>query len=359
MTFKEFIVENKDSFALNYNQLGCCDIEPITVKLKDTKPVYQAPFKRKNEIERELLKKHIKKLEEAKIIRRSRSSYSAPAFFVYRNKVERMVISFKGLNLKTEKEAEPMPRVDVQCHELEKSRFYSRLDFKACFLQLKVQEDNIHLFAFSTGDEHWEFLRLPFGWIIGPAFLMRVMRKLFGHLEFVSIYMDDITIHSKTLAEHIEHIKIVFKILKEANLKLNPEKCEWLQTRVKILGHIVSFNKIEMDETKVKAINEIPYCKNVKEVQSFLGLAGYYRTFIKEFAEIAHPLYVLTRKNVVFIFTKDCQEAMDKLKSKLTSFPILCQPNFKLKFIVYTDAYQALQWASFLVRLDQMVKKEL
>lgn len=109
-------------------------------------------------------------------------------------------------------------------------------------------------------------------------------------------------------------------------------------TEIKILGHKVSHNKIQMDESKVEAIQSIPYCKTMKDVQSFLGVTVYYRSYIKDYATIEHPLYVLTRKKTTFKFTDECKIAMDNLKQCLISFPILRQPDFNKEFILYTDA---------------------
>ncbi len=150
--------------------------------------------------------------------------------------------------------------------------------------------------AFTTPDGHYEFLRLPFGLKNAPAEFSRIMYQILGDLNYVEIYLDDITIHSQNFEKHLIHISEVFRRLKEAKLKINRNKCEWFSSSIKLLGHIVSDKGIAMDQAKVKAIVEMPYSKNVKQVQQFLGMCGYYRKFLKDFAKLAAPLHNLLKK---------------------------------------------------------------
>ena len=179
---------------------------------------------------------------------------------------------------------------------------------------------------------------MPFGLKNAPAEFSRLMYMVLGELDFVEIYLDDITIHSINFEEHIKHIEIVMKKLDLANLKINLDKCSWCMDEVKILGHMVTHNKIKMDPNKISAISELNEPRNVKQIQQFLGLANYYRRFVKDFSKIASPLFNLLKKDVPFVFNKDCEEAFSILKASLTSSPVLRPPDLNKKFILYTDA---------------------
>jgi hypothetical protein len=176
---------------------------------------------------------------------------------------------------------------------------------------------------------------MPMGLTNAPLVFSRIMNQILGDLEFVVVYIDDLCIFSKTAEEHIEHIKIVMKKLKEANIKLNPDKCKWFATKIKLLGHTISKDGIEMDPTKIESIKMRKELTNAKEVQRFLGLCNYYRKFIKHFAEITSPLYALIRNDTIWDWNEQCQSAFDKLKAELTSEPILRQPDLKQIFLLY------------------------
>ena len=159
-----------------------------------------------------------------------------------------------------------------------------------------------------------------------------------GNLNFVEIYLDDITIHSKTLEEHVEHILEVLQRLKEANLRLNAEKCTWCAKEIKILGHIVKNNSVSMDPAKIESIKTWNNPKTVKQLQQFLGLCNYYKRFVENFSKIAAPLFKLLKKDNKFDWDDSCQSAFDELKRKLVSYPILRQPDWSKPFLLYTDA---------------------
>lgn len=155
-----------------------------------------------------------------------------------------------------------------------------------------MDESSIQKTAFSTQDGHFEFLRLPFGLKNAPADFSKMMHSTLGDLDFVKVYLDDITIHSKSFEEHLKHVEIVLKRLSDVRLKINHEKCVWCASEVTILGHVVSFNKIKMDPRKTLVLKNWTPPRTVKQVQQFLGLANYYRRFIKDFSKVAAPLLI-------------------------------------------------------------------
>jgi len=153
------------------------------------------------------------------------------------------------------------------------------------------------------------------------------MNELLGHLPFCQVYLDDIVIHSNTIESHIKHIRAVAKILEGAKLKINPEKCTWLATKIKFLGHIMSGDQISMDMDKSNEIMKRAPPRNVKEVQKFLGSCNFYRKFITDFAKITQPLTTLLKSDVKFDMNAERLEAFNTLKKlkKLASYLILRQ----------------------------------
>ncbi|CAF1063173.1 unnamed protein product [Brachionus calyciflorus] len=165
------------------------------------------------------------------------------------------------------------------------------------------------------------------------------MKEVLGELiEFVESFIDDITVHSKTFEEHIEHIKIVLDRLRKAKLKLNSEKCVWCARSVKILGHKVSENEIKMDLSKIEAIKNHLAPKNIKQLQSFLGLCNYYRRFAEKFSYIAQPLFIVLAKDAKYRWSEECEKAFNELKNALTSYPVLRIIDKKKPLKAYTDA---------------------
>jgi hypothetical protein len=158
-------------------------------------------------------------------------------------------------------------------------------------------------------DGHYEFVRTPFGLRNAPSQFCRVMQILLGQYKFVSVYLDDITIHSKTFSEHIDHIKTVLTVLRRAKLMLNKKKCAWLALSIKLLGHIVSGGTVKMEPAKIKAILERQPPTNQNQVQEFLGLPYYYRHYIQDYAHITYPANNLLKKHVKFNCDAECNIA--------------------------------------------------
>ncbi|CAF1073837.1 unnamed protein product, partial [Brachionus calyciflorus] len=233
----------------------------------------------------------------------------------------------------------PIPDPRDIFDRLRDSSWFTLFDLKFGYYQIEMDENSIDKTAFSTPDGHYEFLVTPFGYKNAPVDFSRIMKEILGDLiKFVESFIDNITVHSKTFEEHIEHIKIVLSCLSEAKLKLNPEKCVWFARSVNILGHIVSKNEIMMDPSKIDAIKNRLAPRTVKQLQSFIGLCNFYRRFVLMFSYIAQPIFTLLNKDNKFIWTAECKEIFIELKNALTSYPILriVDPNRPLK--AYTDA---------------------
>ena len=156
--------------------------------------------------------------------------------------------------------------------------------------------------------------------------------------RFVLIYIDDIIIFSKSIEEHLTHLEEVFRRLREANVKLNPKKCSFVKQKVEYLGHVVTPDGVMPNPEKVRVVRDFPVPKNLKELRTFMGLANYYRRFVKGFAYIANPLNALTKKGSMFEWREACADAFDKLERALISAPILAYPDFINKFLLFVDA---------------------
>ena len=324
--------------AKSIMELGKCKIFKHKIRTIDEEPIY-IPAYRKSQAEQEEINRQVNEMFRAGIIRRSKSPWSSPIILVPKpNNTKRLCIDFRRLNKKTIQQTWPIPRILDILDRLNGSRYFTALDLKSGFWQVEMDEESIPKTAFSCRNSHWEFVRLPFGLKNAPFEFSRIMFMVLGDLDFVEVYLDDITIHSKTFEDHMKHIETVMNKLDAANLKINLEKCSWCAEEITILGHVVSFNKIMMDPRKIEVVKEWKTPKNVKQVQQFLGLANYYRRHVLNFSKHAAPLYNLLKKETLFIFGPECEKAFEEIKGLLTSNPVLRPPDFKREFFLYTDA---------------------
>lgn len=194
--------------------------------------------------------------------------------------------------------------------------------------------------AFATYSGLYEFKKMPFGLVNAPATFQRLMEVVLSELarEGCLIYLDDVLVMGKMMGEHNENLKQVLDRHRAAGLRLKPKKCCFAQQEVQYLGHIVSSDGIMTDPKKLQAAREFPQPSSVKEVCSFIGLASYYRKFIPNVSRVAGPLHALTKKDVAFVWTPECQSVFEELKQLLTTAPLLVYPKFDQPFILETDA---------------------
>ncbi|KAL4388250.1 hypothetical protein GQ457_09G016270 [Hibiscus cannabinus] len=205
---------------------------------------------------------------------------------------------------------------------------------------MRVKEADVPKTAFRTRYGHFEFLVMPFGLTNAPAAFMDLMNRVFKPYldKFVVVFIDGILIYSRNKDEHAEHLRIVLQILRERQLFAKFSKCEFWLSKVSFLGHVISAEGIKVDPKKIQTVIDWRPPKNVGEVRSFLGLAGYYRRFVKGFSTIALPLTKLLRKDQLFNWSENQQRSFDQLKQALTHAPVLVQPESGKEFTVYSDA---------------------
>ncbi|KAM9757963.1 uncharacterized protein ACNS7B_005082 [Menidia menidia] len=283
------------------------------------------------------------------VITESSSPWAAPIVMVKKKDGSwRFCVDYRKLNSVTHKDAFPLPRIEETLTSLSKAEWFSTLDLASGYWQVEVDPKDREKTAFTTPVGLFEFQRMPFELCNAPATFQRLMQQcLSGQIaESLLVYLDDIIVYSPNFDAHLQHLEDVFTCLWKHGLKLRPDKCKLFQREVRFLGHVVNQRGVMPDPDKVAAVTEWAAPKSIKEVRAFLGLAGYYRRFIKGFAKIARPLNSLltgipTDKKhgtKLIDWTSECQTAFDKLKEALTQAPILAYADYTQPFSLYTDA---------------------
>ena len=287
------------------------------------------------------LKRQLEELLEKGYIRPSFSPWGSPVLFVRKKDGSlRLCIDYRKLNQVTIKNRYPLPRIDDLFDQLQSARVFSKIDLRSGYYQLRIRDSDIERTAFRTRYGHFEFLVMPFGLTNAPAAFMDLMHRVFHQFldRFVVVFVDDILVYSASEEEHAEHLRIVLQTLREHQLYAKLSKCEfWLQ-QVHFLGHVISGEGVLVDPAKVEAVLQWESPRSVSEIRSFLGLAGYYRRFVRDFSQVAAPLTRLTRKGVPFEWSEQCEQSFIELKRLLTSAPVLALPSGEEGFEVCTDA---------------------
>ncbi|KAL0313697.1 UNVERIFIED_CONTAM: Retrovirus-related Pol polyprotein from transposon, partial [Sesamum calycinum] len=244
------------------------------------------------------------------------------------------------LNRITIKNKYSLPRIDDLLDQLKGATVFSKIDLRSGYWQLRIEEGSIPKTTFRTRYGHYEFVVMPFGLTNAPAPFMSLTNKTLQSFldQFVIVFIDDILIFFGSREEHEQYLRTVLQILRENQLYAKFNKCEFWIEEIAFLGHVVSKEGVQPYPAKVKAITEWEPPKNVLEVRSFLGLAGYYRRFVKDFSVVAKPLTNLLKKNAPFNWNDKCAQSFEELKKRLTSAPILALPSGDGGYVVYTDA---------------------
>ena len=274
-------------------------------------------------------------------IQPSKSPYGAPILFIKKKDgTLRMCIDYRALNKVTVKNRYPLPRIDEMFDRFNDKKFFSKIDLRAGYHQIRIAPEDVPKTAFRTRYGHYEFLVLPFGLTNAPATFQTLMHDIFQPLldKCVLVYIDDILIYSETLEKHLDQLRQVFEILRQHKLYGKIEKCEFLKPEVEYLGHRISTEGIKADPKKLEAIKDWPAPTNVPQLRSFLGLAGYYRRFVPNYSAIAQPLTDLLHKDKSYTWSPECEQALQELKRLLTEAPVLRSPDPDLKFTITTDA---------------------
>jgi transposase InsO family protein len=332
--------EFRDIFAKNPKRPGRTNQVRHEIDTGSNRPINVAPY-RLGPVEKQKVAEEIKVMQENDIIRPSRSPWAAPVVLVTKKDgTIRFCVDYRKINAITKKDVYPLPRIDEALDAMHGATLFSTLDLASGYWQVEMDPQDREKTAFISDQGLFEFNVMPFGLCNAPATFQRLMDAVLAGLKWTTclVYLDDIIIFSKTFPEHLERLRGVFERIREAKLELKATKCHFARRDIAYLGHVVSEKGIAPDPAKVRAVQDFPTPTTVKDLRSFLGLTSYYRRFVKNYAKISYPLYRLLEKNASFDWSVECQTAFAKLKTALTTKPILHTPDFTKTFKLQTDA---------------------
>lgn len=332
--------------------LGRTSLIEHSIDTGNAKPVHLPPY-RTSPAKKRLIEDQIGKMLNDGIIEPATGPWAAPVVIVQKPCGEpRFCVDYRGLNQLTVKDSYPLPRVDESLDFLSRGKFLTTIDLARGYWQVSMAEDSKSKTAFVSHCGLFQFRVLPFGLCNAPATFQRLMNSVLAGLIYrcCAVYLDDIVVASPTFKQHLNDLREVLSRLKSAGLTIKLVKCQFCRRELTFLGYRVCPSGILPDQAKVKAVMDFKTPVNVKQVRQFLGLSGYYRRFIQDYAHHAEPLFALTKNDAPFVWDSACQDAMDLLKQKLTSAPVLSFPDFSLPFFVHADACDAGLGAALMQR---------
>lgn len=327
----------------------------------DSRPIrqraYRAPLSK-----RKIISDQIDDMLNQGIIRPSSSPWASPITLVPKKGGElRFCVDYRKLNSVTIKDSYPLPLIQDIFDQLSGAKLFSTLDLKSAYWQIPVSEKDIHKTAFICHRGLFEFLRMPFGLCNAPATLQRALESILHDLIGVAcfIYLDDIVVFGQNEVEHLHNLELIFERFRKHKLTIKPSKCKFLQPSVQLLGYIISEKGIAPNPSKVEAIKLMPSPTKLTELRTFLGMSGYYRQVIPNYATLAYPLVSLTKKNVPWNWSVECENAFKEIKNHLTSDSVLAFPQTDKPYKLYCDASNYAVGAVLTQDDDQGVEKVL
>ena len=345
----------EDVFSKDSTDIGKTPLNTMDIDTGDSPPVCQRPYNLPLK-HREWVQKELETLERAGVIVRSISPWASPIVVVPK-KTEpgkpprrRLCVDYRVINSllpevqKAHSKAKgvltlvPLPQIDHIYARLRGSQIFLTFDLRSGYHHMELSPEARAKSAFVTPLDKFEFTRCPFGLSQAPAYFQRLINKVIKGLPFAFGYLDDVLIHSPDMETHLQHTEILFQRLREADLKLKDSKCNYFKTHVQYLGHLVSGKGIKPLPEKLESVKKMPATTIPKEIKQFLGLVGYYRKFIPRFADIARPMTNLTKQDVPFEWTLQCQASFEMLKDALITSPILKYPDPNKPYTLFTDA---------------------
>ena len=294
------------------------------------------------------------------IIRPSNSPWASPITLVpKKDGSTRFCVDYRKVNAVTRKDAHPLPHIQNVFDSLQGARIFSTLDLKSGYWQVPMAPESVPKTAFTCHLGLFEFTRLPFGLANAPAIFRRAMNKVLSGLigRTCMVYIDDIVIYSKSVEEHVQHLREVLERLRDVGLQLKPSKCFFELPEIELLGNIVSAAGIRPQPSKVQAIVGLAPPTDVKAVRSFLGMTGYYRQHVPDYAAVAAPLTEHTKKNQPFVWGEEQQTAFNTLKQALVEAPILAHADPSRPYLLYTDASNQAVGAILVQEDDEKVER--
>ena len=353
--FQVLCQEYDDIVSKNSGDIGKPLLVEMDIDTGDSPPIAQRPYCLPLQ-HSEWVKKEIDTLERADIITESISPWASPVVIVPKKSApgeppqRRMCVDFRKLNMLQPEVTNvsggkgcislvSLPKIDELYTQLQGYKVFSTIDLRAGYYYIGLSESAKPKTAFVISNVgKYQFNRVPFGLAQARAYFMKLINIVLTGIDFAMGYLDDIIIFSKTEREHLEHLRIIFERLRQVGLKLKMSKCDFFKKHIQYLGHLISDGGIHPLPEKLESIQKMSVPTNPKEVKQFLSLVGYYRKFIPRFSDISRILTKLTRKNVEFKWTQQCQDCFLMLKDCLVQAPILRYQDPKYDYVLYTDA---------------------
>ena len=353
--FDKLCEKYDDIISKNSGDIGKTMLVEMEIDTGNHPPIaskpYTLPLKHYDWVQKE-----IETLERAGIIERSISPWASPVVIVPKKSApgepprRRMCVDYRKIN-KLQPEVTkadggkgcisliPLPKIDELYAKLKGYKVFSSLDLRSGYYHIGLKDSAKPKSAFVLSSlGKYQFNRVPFGLAQAPAYFQKLINDVLKGCNFAMGYLDDIIIYSRSEKEHLEHLEEIFTRLKTAGLKLKLEKCCFFKKHIQYLGHLISADGIQPLPEKLESIAKMPAPKNPKEVKQFLGLVGYYRKFVPRFADISRVLTHLTKKDVEFKWTPECEKCFQILKEFLQQAPILRYPDPQASYTLYTDA---------------------
>lgn len=328
------------NFNLMGDQLGCTDKAEHVIVTK-SRPIKQRYY-RVSPVMQKLIDKELDEMLKLKVIEPSKSPWSSPIVMVKKKDGSfRLCVDFRKINSVCERDSYPLPQVSDTLDKLRDAQYLSSMDIKSAYWQVPVAESSRPFTAFTVPNRGlFQFRRLPFGLHNAPATWQRLIDNVLGaDLEpHVFVYLDDIVIVTPDFETHLKVLEEVFRRLREANLTVSREKCQFCKPQMKYLGYVVDRNGLHVDSDKVRAMLEVKAPRNVTEVRRIVGTFSWYRRFIKDFSSVIAPITALLRKARKFEWTQGCESAFRKIKECLVQAPVLSCPDYSLPFVVQCDS---------------------
>lgn len=294
-----------------------------------------------SEVELKALSDYLDENLDKGFIRPSSSPAGAPILFVKKKDGSlRLCVDYRALNKITVKNRYPLPLISELLDRLRAAKYFTKIDLRGAYNLVRIAEGEEWKTAFRCRYGHFEYLVMPFGLTNAPATFQHFMNDTFRDLldQSVVAYLDDILIYSADEEEHRKHVRLVLERLRSAQLYAKAEKCEFHRSEIEFLGYVVSSSGIKMDPKKISAITSWPAPQSVHDIQVFLGLANFYRRFVKGYSKIALPLTAMLAKDSKFVWSPSAQQAFETLKSAFTTAPVLAHFDPARQSVVETDA---------------------
>lgn len=329
----ELLNKWKNIFTNDNKSLGIVPFIQHHIDTGDAQPIRSKPY-RVSLSEQAIIKDLITQMEEEQIIRPSRSEWASPIVLVKKKGTTdlRFCVDYRKLNKITKVDPYPIPNMDCVLENLSGNKWFSKLDVKSMYWQVKMDEESKKKTSFVVHCGQYEFNVMPFGLISAPMTAMRVMSEVTRDMKNIFVFYDDILVFTPTIEEHFSTLDKLFAKLYDANIKLNANKCDILIEKVEYLGHLITAEGIQPGQDKIKSIEKFSSPKTITEARSFVNMCGFFRRFIKGFADIARPIYDTIKITEKFNWTEEAELAMIELKKRLISSPILVHfdPNGQL-----------------------------